>query len=346
MGRRLGKNPGDFGEAGGDTAGICQRCCGRWLITRNGLPTTRHQQPPSALSGCWLPVASLAVKEKLPSDSEQAARDAIRSVVDVRCDKFEPDGRNTAPDWRMWMTDGRIADLEVTSCTNRDAREFINALLRDGNAKTTNDPRLVWAWNLSVGDPEPDRRDRTLGKLIDAVIDVLLSVESEYQSPEQMQNAAQSAIDLSSEVQDLCGEFRYIRVNGTPEHLGDGHGMARIYPVALGGYVVHPSWLVEPIQRCIKAKADQRRLDDAPDRRWVAVVLEDDSGPLFNDLYGPGAPTPPPVLDVVPDDYFHEAWLVAETRIGEDRQEGFAVLRLSEGGSEQAHHIVPRLVAA
>lgn len=297
-------------------------------------------------------VGSPTVKEKPPSDSEQAARDAIcASVKLAEPPEFEPNGRDTAPDWRMWITDdetaaGREIDVEVVSSTNRDVREFIKALLQDGKARTKKDPRLAWEWIISVGDLEPDRRDRTLGKLIDAVVEVLASGESKHHSPEQTQRAAQSAIDLSLEVQSLCGEFRYVRVDPF-KHVGKGGGMVRIYGVPLRSYWVHPAELVPLVQHCIDYKSDpNRRWDGAADRRWLAVVLEDDSASLFNDLYGPDAPPPPAVLDVVPSDYFHEVWLVTWTLIGRDHQEGFTVLRLSEGGSEQKRHVVPRLVVA
>ena len=106
------------------------------------------------------------MKEKPPSESEKAGRDAIRAIENVQREKFEPNGRDTAPDWRMWTTDehiadGREVDVEVISSTNRDVREFIHALLRDGKAKTKKDPRLAWEWTISLGDLEPDRRDRT-----------------------------------------------------------------------------------------------------------------------------------------------------------------------------------------
>ena len=251
----------------------------------------------------------------------------------------------------MWIADeevaaGREVDVEVISSTNRDVREFIKALLHDGKAKIKKDLRLAWKWTISVGDLEPDRTDRTLGKLIDAVVDVLALVDGKHQSPGQIQRTAQSAIDFSEEVQSLCGERRYVLVE-EPKHVAEGGGMVRIYGVAPRSYWVNAEVLVPLVQRCIDHKSDpKRRWDGASDQRWLAVVLEDDSASLFNDLYGPGAAAPQPLLDVILRDYFQQVWLVTWTLIGEDRQEGFTVLHLSEGGSEQKHHIVPRLVVA
>ena len=60
------------------------------------------------------------------------------------------------------------------------------------------------------------------------------------------------------------------------------------------------------------------------------------------DFFGPNAPSPPPRLDAISFDYFDEVWVAVRTFIGEDRREGFVVLRLSEGGHKQQRHIVSR----
>ena len=74
-------------------------------------------------------VASLAVSEKEPSPSEQAAADAISAVEDLVAEPcYEPNGRDTAPDWRMKLTGERVADVEVT----RAADEGTRSLLRCG----------------------------------------------------------------------------------------------------------------------------------------------------------------------------------------------------------------------
>ena len=63
---------------------------------------------------------------------------------------------------------------------------------------------------------------------------------------------------------------------------------------------------------------------------------------LFKDSFGPGSPSPPPTLEGVSLYGFDEVWVVIRTQIGRDYKEGFAVLRLSEGGARQQRHVVSR----
>ena len=75
--------------------------------------------------------------------------------------------------------------------------------------------------------------------------------------------------------------------------------------------------------------------------KWLAVMPEGGPAWLLKDFFGAGSP-PPPRLDPISFDYFDEVWVVTRTFIGEDRREGFVVLRLSEGGHKQQRHIVSR----
>ncbi len=107
------------------------------------------------------------------------------------------------------------------------------------------------------------------------------------------------------------------------------------------GWVYHER-LVPPIQKCIDHKANGPWLDDAPDLKWLAVMPEGETFWLFKDFFGPGSPSPPPTLEGVSLYGFDEVWVVIRTQIGRDNKEGFAVLRLSEGGAQQKHRIVSR----
>ena len=107
------------------------------------------------------------------------------------------------------------------------------------------------------------------------------------------------------------------------------------------GWVYHER-LVPLIQKCIDRKANGPWLDDAPDLKWLAVMPEGETFWLFKDFFGPGSPSPPPTLEGVSLYGFDEVWVVIRTQIGRDNKEGFAVLRLSEGGAQQKHRIVSR----
>ena len=100
--------------------------------------------------------------------------------------------------------------------------------------------------------------------------------------------------------------------------------------------------LVSAVQHCIQHKTKKRQLDNAPDLKWLAVVLDGIYAYQLKNLYnGPLSQPPHPVLDIT-FDYFDDVWAIARTRIGKDLTEGFVVLRISEGGTRQQHHLVSR----
>ena len=305
------------------------------------------QRAPRPQNTRW--VASAAVSEKEPRADEQAAADAICAVEDVADRKFEPNGRDTAPDWRMWMADGRrVADVEVIRGTNQAALEFTRALSTGNSAeKTYPDPRLFHEWTIAVGDVSPQIGDRFVGPLMKAIRDVLATVENQGHSPEQTMEAAGRELRLDGAVLRCCGQRRLVHVMKVPRHVGPGFGTVRALPFA-----VRSGWgdydpLVPVIQDCIAKKTDQRKLDGAPGLKWLAVKLEVEGVPAFQlrNLFGLEA-SPHPTLDAITFDYFHEVWVVAWASVGEDRREGFTVLRLSDSGRDQQHYVVPRPSAA
>ena len=147
-------------------------------------------------------VASLAMKPKDPRVDEQAAADAIRAVVELlEPPEFEPNGRDTAPDWRIEMTCGRVADVEVIRSTDEDATWFMQSLAPDGSPRVRRDARLSHEWTILVSDLSPaTNRGLGIGKLMDSVCDTLASVESEHYSPEQMKEIARWELRLNAEL--------------------------------------------------------------------------------------------------------------------------------------------------
>lgn len=288
-------------------------------------------------------VASLAVKQKAPREDEQVAADAISAVVDLAAPpEFEPNGRDTAPDWRMWMTDGRIVDVEVISSTNQAAREF-TAALPDGSAtQCREDERLAHRWGIAVRYHNPSGKDRTLDKLLSAVCDVLASVESQDLPPAQMMEAAQLALRIDPDVIGLRGRDRHVQVTRPPEHVGVGLGVVCVVGYAGFGGRVGLRRLIPPIQECISKKAAVARRTGANGPTWLAVVLHDEPYALFNDFFGPNAQSPLPQLDSIAFHDFDEVWIITELSVSRR----LAVLRLSEGGNKQRRHIVPRLSGA
>ena len=117
--------------------------------------SVRLQRAPRPQNAGW--VASLAVSEKKPSDDEQAAADAICAVEDVaHCERLVPPGHVKTPDWRVWMADGRVADVEVTGCTDGAMAAFFAEMHEnDGSLKIRRDERLSCQWTVSLFDRDP-----------------------------------------------------------------------------------------------------------------------------------------------------------------------------------------------
>ena len=284
------------------------------------------------------------MSEKNPEVDEQAAADAICAVEDLAAlPEYEPNGRDTAPDWRVQCDDGRVADVEVMRSTDEDVAWFMESLSPDGSARVWLDVRLSFGWTIVVSDHSPAaNRSLSLGKLMEAVRDVLVSVESHKGSLEQMKEKAHSELRIDQGVSRYLGYTRNVFVLKEPESLGEGNGWVRTYgaPVQTG-WLYHER-LVPLIQKCIDHKANGPWLDDAPDLKWLAVMPEGEPAWLFEDFFGPGSPSPRPGLEGVSLYGFDEVWVIIRTRIGRDNKEGFAVVRLSEGGARQQRRIVSR----
>ena len=304
------------------------------------------------------------MKPKAPRVDEQAAADAISAVVElVEPPEFEPNGRDTAPDWRMRMSDDRVADVEVMWFTDEAERSFFGALTeRDGSPRAWPDERLSHRWPVLVLDRSPgdNKKRRPLETLIEELSTTLALVEDCGGTPQQMAKTAQKAIDqptmfvgrpspMSLVVTERPGLHLYnngqpsqnLRVTGVPELVGPGSGCVETYASALesgSGY----GEMVSAIRSCITKKTSGGQLDAAPNLRWLAVVLDGIPGFQLSHYFGSESPMSPPELNGITFDYFDAVWAVTRTRIGEDRREGFVVLRLSEGGHKQQHHIVSR----
>ena len=290
-------------------------------------------------------LASFDVSRNEPRADEQAAADAIRAVEDVeRCERLLPSGRDKTPDWRVFMTDGRVADVEVTLCTDEAGVRFTQSFSPRGSARCWPDERLSYVWTVFASDHTPAaNRHLPLREMMKAVCDVLVSVEGRSYSPQQMRGVADTALRLDPEVMSYCGGTRFVDVVKVPEYVGSGRGEVRTYGSAPQGGRVDYRRLIPVIQECINAKTSDAQLDSAPDLRWLAVMLEMEPASLLNEFFGPDSPSPHPSMDAITIDYFHEVWTIAKSRSGEGHdEETYTVLRLFKPGDSQQHYIVPR----
>lgn len=94
------------------------------------------------------------MSDREPSPSEQAAADVVCAVEDLVADPcYKPNGRDTAPDWRMKLTGERVADVEVI----RAADEGTRRLLEAGHDKPWPARGLSHEWIVQVSDLAPER---------------------------------------------------------------------------------------------------------------------------------------------------------------------------------------------
>lgn len=311
-----------------------------------------------------------------PSEAEQAGLEAVRAVVDVTAHKrLVPSvktGEKTG-DWRVWTADGSIADVEVTRCVDSDARRFAGALSANGDAaKVWPDDRLSHKWTLLVSGHSSsiDGRRRLVRELMGPLCDAVSDVEAVGGTAKQMAHRARTVLidprtfikcrggDLVAarrrgvSLEDWCACSGYwhpgslldylrgarhslsVRVVDEPVPLGEGNGSVKTIACVRGSGVGDDS-LVPAVQSAADKKIKKKQLDDAPDLKWLVVML--DSTPAFQlrDMFAPRSPSPHATLDVS-FGYFDEVWAVVQDA------ESFVVLRLSDGGARQQHHVVSR----
>lgn len=253
-------------------------------------------------------VGSLAVSGKEPRSDERAAADVICAVESVVAPpEYEPNGRDTAPDWRVKLAGGRVADVEVRLVTDEDTR----SLIAEADGKTWPADELSCEWHVMVSFVDGRGRDRDFNELVKELRGVLCRVESDGCSVRDMLARANKLLDpqcyrTTSEswlgnrtlprsagdrealmrancdywlVQDIIDlytrgiEPRYVKAYGCkPGGPRGGRIVTCIGPVE-GGAVSLVDALVPAVQRCIGKK--QQRLAGAPDLRWLVVVLDD-----------------------------------------------------------------------
>ena len=294
-----------------------------------------------------------------PSETEKAALEALLGVVSVADHKrLVPSGktREKTGDWRVWLADGRIADVEVTRWTDGATTAFFNAAHeKDDSLKEWSNEKLSHRWTVMVFDRDPgfNKKRRPLEKLADDLADALAGVEAAGGTPEEMMNTAQVALDGAllvaqgleealrltnfARLQIDDGErSQHLHVNHVPEPVGHGRGAVVLLPIggvnSFSGYTE----MVAAIRDRIAAKTEQRQLDGAPGLKWLAVMLDDIPSTQLMQHFGPNSRMQPPTLEGISFTYFDEVWAFAR------EADNYAILRLCDGGTRQQHHIVSR----
>ena len=120
-------------------------------------------------------------------DIETAAVDAIGKVVAVNaCERLNPTGQGPTPDWRLTLSDGRVADVEVTTCPDPDELGlFAAAHNPDGSPKEWPDERLSYRWMIRVHDLDPagNKKRRPLKKVAEDAATICLKQRTQAEPP-------------------------------------------------------------------------------------------------------------------------------------------------------------------
>lgn len=204
---------------------------------------------------------------------------------------------------------------------------------------------------MSDSNPGPNRKRRSLKKWGEDLASALAVIEAAGGTPEQMESRARARLEedllvlQGYEEADTPPEFaglqiedgersQRVHVGCVPEPVGQGGGAVVLIPIAVDSYAGYGE-MVDAIRDCIDAKTQKRQLDNAPDMRWLVVMLEDIPSTQLGQCFGLNSRIQPPTLEGISFDYFREVWAVAR------EAEHFVVLRLSDGGDRQQHYVVP-----
>ncbi len=292
------------------------------------------------------------------AEIEEAAVEAISKVVSVsRCERLDDRRPGTTPDWRLTLGDGRVADVEVTTCPDQAEVElFAAARTKDGSQKEWHNEKLSYWWMVMVDDRDPafNKNRRPLEKVAEAAFAILAEVEQMGGAPEQMAHHASTLFDggdvffRSSEdtmtmmgsdglqIRDGARSQRLV-VCAPPEWIGPGKGSVELHPMALVSSVGCQA-LVSDVQEAINKKTKKQQMGQAPDLKWLAVIVEGLAAFQLKEYFGPGslffdhATQQHPPLGVITFDYFDEVWVYSLNRP--------VVLRLFDGGAQMTvHHL-------
>ena len=243
------------------------------------------------------------------AEIEEAAVEAICKVEQVDdCERLVPDGRVATPDWRLTLGDGRVADVEVTTCPDQAEVELFAAVrTKDGSPKEWHSAKLSYRWVVMVDDRDPafNKTRRPLKKVAKDASAILSKVEEAGGVPDQMARHASTLFDggnvffrSSEETIILMGSdglqihdgrrSQRLVVCGPPELVGPGEGSVELHPMSIDSSVGRQA-LVSDVQGAINKKTKKQQMGQASDLKWLAVIVEGLAAFQLKDYFGSGS---------------------------------------------------------
>ena len=227
--------------------------------------------------------------------------------------------------------------------------------------------------------------ERLVEELVEALIAVLADVEAEGGEPEQMVEVAQRrlvepmayldghdwgtkwaeanarGVDFEKFMLGWGNDNGYwfprllviasntlppsFHIRGAARPEGSDCGMVRTSPASYDFAVGEYEHMLATVQRHIDKKTAKRQMQQAPELKWLFVVLGDNmAADQLDDYFGPASEgldpserNPYHVLDSLTFDYFDEVWITGTASQARD-----IVLRLFKTGDAPQHKIVRR----
>jgi len=222
---------------------------------------------------------------------ELLAADIIQSIENpTSIEPISTTHKRRTPDWRATLADGRLADIEVTQHTASELRGFWSQIHKKPGPKWPAS-ELTHAWTVLIAGTVGHKS--YVGRTVDHIIPVLVATENEEATPDQMYRVAGERLAQLHEHEQVIPR---VRLTAPPSPATDGAG----YVYTLGSVAREGTWddfkvLLDAIQVCVDRKTEDNELVDAPDLKWLVVLIGDGNGVWqLNDHFGPYADPPYP----------------------------------------------------
>lgn len=239
---------------------------------------------------------------------EILATDIVQSIENpVSIEALDTTHERRTPDWRATLADGRLADIEVTQHTASELKSFWSQIHKKPGPKWPT-PELTHAWTAIISGTAG--RKPYVGPTVRRIIPVLAAAEEKKATPDQMYQVASEGLKQLHQNEHA---ILRARLTALPSPIPDGAG----YVYTLGSVATEGAWddfeaLLSAIQECVDRKTEDNQLADAPDLKWLVVLIADGNATWqLNDHFGPFSTPPYPfqVFETVKSDYFDEVWV-------------------------------------
>ena len=268
--------------------------------------------------------------------SELLVRDVVAAIANTTTIERLPVAGEPTADWRVTLANGRTADVEATQHEVAGVSRFWSQM-REKPGPEWPDKRLSHSWTVLLSEPTTTHPQQPVRLLIEKLVPILVEIEAVERTPTRMLEMAKRRL-IEHGLDRWSDTEHRIRLRTAPEPRAVADGGVN----TLGNFTHGVSWgseaLKSAIQESVAKKTKKDQMPNAPDLRWLAVMLTG-GHPLsqFEDSFGPYAHEPYnfDALGDINFDYFDEVWL-----IGPANPSKYAALRVSRSPVLSSRHVI------